>query len=486
MSFDGYNNVKHFAATPGATPTTAEIQTCIDQSAAQGKSVYFPPGTYDITTGLLLPSKTVIVGRGRLSVLRAIDACGVMLRNADFTAGNDDIRIEDITLDHNKDARTGYPAGAGIVRFQAATGNACDNLRIRGVEAFATAGAGSTLFISGARRCTIEECHFYKGRKDGITIASGEDIVIQRNIVRDHIDDLVTAWSGARRVSIIDNFCDHTDPPNDSVGQQNAAGGAIALRSAREVEIVGNFCRGGVQGGVVVISGTDVEVVGNLILESGNTSHPNPLGYGTGKGTGVLILCNTAVTSERINVSANVISVPRGHGVNVSNTNSGGTMRDIAISSNQIGFDQQSTSYEGSGVVCLNPSGAVTDLRISGNDIRNARGVGVKVTKSSGGPAPKRIDLQDNRVVDSGLSGSGNQRSGILLDGVSGFLVLNNRAQDTRAGKTQTYGLEVLNQTGKNLVTGNDFSDNINSPRSTPSATTGSTHIEKNLGVDLN
>jgi hypothetical protein len=93
--------------------------------------------------------------------------------------------------------------------------------------------------------------------------------------------------------------------------------------------------------------------------------------------------------------------------------------------------------------------------------------------------------VQDNRVLDSGLSGI--ERPGILLDGVSGFLVTNNRAQDTReTGKTQTYGLQVLNQSGKNLVTGNDFSDNVNSPGSTPSSTVGSTHIEKNLGVDLN
>lgn len=82
------------------------------------------------------------------------------------------------------------------------------------------------------------------------------------------------------------------------------------------------------------------------------------------------------------------------------------------------------------------------------------------------------------------------------MDGQSGLRGRSNRRTTTTGLRTSlpSYagcakwrnGLEVLNQTGKNLVTGNDFSENINSPGCTPSATTGSTHIEKNLGVDLN
>jgi hypothetical protein len=125
------------------------------------------------------------------------------------------------------------------------------------------------------------------------------------------------------------------------------------------------------------------------------------------------------------------------------------------------------------------PVGPVEDVRVTDNHIRQANGSGIFVTGSSN----KRWDVRKNEVIDSGTS-SANQ-PGIVVDGFEGFIVSDNRSQDSRSsGKTQSYGLKLANTSGVNLVTNNDLSGNA-SGAINQSSVNASTHILENLGDDL-
>jgi hypothetical protein len=72
-----------------------------------------------------------------------------------------------------------------------------------------------------------------------------------------------------------------------------------------------------------------------------------------------------------------------------------------------------------------------------------------------------------------------------VIDGFGGFTVNDNRSQDSRStGQTQSYGLQISNTSGVNLVTNNDFFGNA-SGAINQSSVNASTHILQNLGDDL-
>jgi hypothetical protein len=165
---------------------------------------------------------------------------------------------------------------------------------------------------------------------------------------------------------------------------------------------------------------------------------------------------------------------------------------DISLSGNVMWLGdpatvhQVDTSLAGRGVVIeatdysAPPVGPVTDVRVTDNTIRQAKGPGISAKASN----ITRCDIRANTVLDSGRA---TPSPGIEIDGFGGFLVNDNRSQDTRSAgnKTQSHGLAISNASGLNLVTNNDFSENAG-PGISQIPFSPSTHISENLGDDLN
>jgi hypothetical protein len=193
-------------------------------------------------------------------------------------------------------------------------------------------------------------------------------------------------------------------------------------------------------------------------------------------------------------ITDNQIFGPRNDGIVIAAT--AGSISDVVISGNMIAMANpavppiQDTSLPGCGIALIGdlldgPAlGAVTNVRICDNEIRQSKGSGISL-KGNVDNSSARFDVLNNAVFDSGTQrpdGSGSNAPGIVVDHIKGFMVSSNRSQDTRSSKTQTYGLTVDNAAGNNLVHGNDLTDNINS--GVGGAATGYKSAD-NLGVEL-
>jgi hypothetical protein len=322
-------------------------------------------------------------------------------------------------------------------------------------------GSSMAIFISVAHS-TVENCEIHDWGRDGIHVLGGSrDVIVRNNLVRDCNDDhIVTNGKG---VSVIGNAV---------FGKRTGWGGSIVVRGGERIEIVGNLIYGSVRG-VELASGSEISVSKNTILETGNVDAPfgtaedpdvcfeSCPGWGTSQGSGVNVLAGASVTMRNISITGNVISAPRNHGIQVIRQGTQGPrFKDVLISGNQILLDQTASylgTNVGSGIAILSPAsgtdpGATEGVRIRGNDIRGALGPGIKIS----GKNQSRIDIQDNRVLDSGRSSS--KQPGILVDTVDGVLVANNRAQDTRttpSQRTQEYGLTLFSPKGDTTIVGN-------------------------------
>jgi hypothetical protein len=205
----------------------------------------------------------------------------------------------------------------------------------------------------------------------------------------------------------------------------------------------------------------------------------------------VLLVSGNTTGIARLDIADNLIFAPRNHGVLITTNDSAHSISDVSISGNLMWMGdpptvhQPDSSLAGCGVIVEGagdanpPAGPVTDVRVNDNDIRNAKGSGVFVKGSNN----KRWDVRANTVIDSGTSTT--NQPGIVIDGFGGFMVSDNRSQDSRSsGKTQSYGLKLANTSGLNLVTNNDFSGN-GSGAINQSSVNASTHVLQNLGDDL-
>jgi hypothetical protein len=328
----------------------------------------------------------------------------------------------------------------------------------------------------------VQDCHVHDCEQDGIHVGGkSEQFIVQGNFVHDCADDHISL--AGKQISILNNVIN---------ANGGVSGGPIATRGgAEQIQIVGNVCRGGVQGGIVLSASQtaspirDWEIAGNTIVDAGTVDLP----FGVDGKSGVLLTVPAAFPGngtpvaaiERINISGNVIVSPYRHGVALSLGDADGFIGEVAITDNFIYLSN--SAVQGSGVACnLTSVRAGTDVHVVNNDIRGAAGPGISVKKSSTA-APTRWDIQNNRVADSGRVGS--SQPGMLLDGVNGALVTGNRCQDTQAVKTQSYGLQISNSAGNNLIASNDFSGNINNPGISQSSINATTYFRHNLGDDL-
>jgi hypothetical protein len=197
---------------------------------------------------------------------------------------------------------------------------------------------------------------------------------------------------------------------------------------------------------------------------------------------GILISNAQPRTMERISVTDNVILDPVGHGIRIT-SGSSASVRDVHIVGNVISNPRTASGVSpappvSSGVSSITPSGTITDVLVSGNQIRDADGPGLNVS----GPNNKRWDIRDNTVSNSGTASA--SQPGIRISGVSEFTVIGNRSH-AGDGTTQSFGVHIdsADSSGEVLVTNNLLTGNASGAVDPPSGLPGNVHVFENTGA---
>lgn len=154
-----YNVKGYGAAGDGSTDDTSDIQSAIDAAEAVGGTVYFPHGTYKITSALTVDADNVtIAGAGRGSIIKQFTDS-----TNHFTVGNastqrQKICFRDLALTHNVAAPA---AGAGIA--------AQNVLMLEVSRVFTNALSRALNFTDKCYGVSVMDCDFYGNVAAGVT-----------------------------------------------------------------------------------------------------------------------------------------------------------------------------------------------------------------------------------------------------------------------------------------------------------------------------
>lgn len=423
----------------GSTDDTTAIQTALtDVRTAGGGVVYFPPGTYRVTSDLTVGSKTKMLGAGSgASFIRRDSTTGLVaiVKNYNVTAGppitstDTDIEIEGLKIE-----RQGT--------YTASPGWPYDNV----------------IQLRGVTRAAVRDCHILGAAAESVFLEGCTYWEVSGNRVDGFFDvGIAGAWNGALQdgYGVVTN--NRLGVPSDSFSSaiivtqrgcevsnnvmKDCGTNFIEANTADGLVVAGNVARysgsGTVNNSIFVVASTGVAIVGNRI-DKGSIKATY---YSGGEATQ---FC------DELLVSGNVV----GDG-------------DISIA-NSRGFTVVGNRVI-RGVVVVSPpaTGTATDGLIHGNSQGHAQTRGFWLT----GTNVKRVRLTDNVARNNNQSaGAGDAGSGLLVDGCDEVQVVGNRAYDGQAVKTQQYGLYV--NAGTNLIDrDNDFRGNGTGERATFSGT---------------
>ena len=107
-------SVKMYGAAGNGTAD--DSQAFREAMANGGRTVYIPPGTYRVS-GIKIPSKTRLMGAGKdITIIKLTDnapATTNVVTNADWKGGNENIIIQDFTVDWNRERPNGLDSIEG-------------------------------------------------------------------------------------------------------------------------------------------------------------------------------------------------------------------------------------------------------------------------------------------------------------------------------------------------------------------------------------
>lgn len=173
-------NVKHYGATGnGTTNDSAAIQAAIDAAeAAAGGTVYFPPGTYKITSGLTVEAAGVrLVGAGRMAsvISSSLSAGGKMLTLGDGTNVLTHIEVRDLGFTGSANANYGVWLNTNATRYS------LRDLRVTGCTGTPGAAIGMDTGGSNAHHSgLIERCEL-SSNDTGIEVRERSQLTIIRD-----------------------------------------------------------------------------------------------------------------------------------------------------------------------------------------------------------------------------------------------------------------------------------------------------------------
>jgi hypothetical protein len=389
-------NVKAYGATgDGVTDDTAAIQAAC--TAANG--VFFPSGTYKVTSPVTLKSNNFIYGEGASSVI--------------FYTGT---ATSQGALYANSGSNTAYVENLVV-----------QNLKILGNVS--TAGFSEFIHLvafHGVRNCLIDSCEIVGFRGDGIIIGSGDvagqerhnvDVTISNCYIDGVNNDNRNGISviDGNGVSIENNYftrCTRSNMP----GAIDIEPDANVYHVIQNISIRNNRiydCRGAVGAiGVFLPIQTFTTTPNGFVIEGNYINNPNPpndnhygifFEFGNPFATPTPIPPITDATPNLgVRILNNYVKLPTtgpGRGIVVWNLN------DTIISGNQ--FVGGSTSLIGYA------NTAVFDLALTNNSFRSVNGAGNYAISIN---TAQRLTIENNTFIDCGAT-SGAARGAVEFVG---------------------------------------------------------------------
>jgi hypothetical protein len=396
-------NVKAYGATgDGVTDDTAAVQAAC--TAANG--VFFPSGTYKVTSPITLKSNNMVFGEGASSVILYTGTAtsqGALYANS----GSASTYVENLVV---------------------------QNLKILGTVA--TAGFSEFIHLisfSGVRNCLIDNCEVVGFRGDGIYIGSGDVALQERHNIDVTISNcFIDGVNNDNRngISVIDGNGVAIENNYLTRCTRSNMPGAIDIEpDANNYHIIQNIsirnnriydCRGGV-GAITIFLGIQTYSTppNGFLVEGNYIDTPNPPGdstygiffeFGNPFASPTPIPPITEATHNLgIRILNNYVKLPNtgpGRAFTVWNLN------DTIIDGNQF--------VGGSASLIGFPNTAVFDLALTNNSFRNVNGTDDYAVSINNG---QRLTIQGNTFTDCGAV-SGAARGAIQFTGND--MLLNN------------------------------------------------------------
>lgn len=434
-------DVRAFGAVgDGVTDDTTAIQNALNAVPAGGGTVYFPPGTYLISSALAASvSGTTVLGAGWgasiiLGSVNQADAAILRWGGAAPAANLSNMAVLNIQL--KGQWSTGSP---GLLAHPSSGGHTIDHVMVSGCRFFNTSQGVCTgvLFLQPGDNdlwCVdnyLENC-------GGFQFSACNDVVVSRNHGRNIFDVFISIGANgstrAARAVIADNKM-----YRDS--QANPQGGSIEVGGADDVTVSGNVVIGAYGPGINCWNQTGTQypshlaITGNICAQNGNNA--------ASVGGGIRVLGGYDVT-----ISGNTCYNNNGDGIAVQNdgtqicthvTITGNTCTNNGVAGGQVArgiYVSTTTNGIVSGNVCEDDRGASAVMAY-----------GVYVDAGGGDAHTKNIRITGNvagGAVTQDYHINTNAVGPIYLEGNTGrydtnpIATINNTGTVTISGAAQT------------------------------------------------
>ena len=423
-------SVRDFGAVgDGTQDDTASIIAAI--TAAAGKSLYLPRGTYIVTATTaryqILPvyANTTIYGDGPQTIIKVKSSSGSY--STLFYPGSN-CSFHDLTIDQNSTGNPQISSADAIAhpRFLIALDNTASNLSVDHVT-FKDINSINTIYTAGSNANITN--NFFLGIGGGA-----------------YAHDHSTLYIAGEYATIANNFF------QASARQANGAGAAIETHGGH-MSVTGNVIYN-MNGGMNITGAThtdsmDITVTGNSIyggISGISLWGVQYAGHTTGWGLDGVVVANNVIQISNL---ANVGTIGVFMGITINYTDDL-PIRNILIKGNSITFDLDDGSNPPlngvtSGIHYWDNPGMTTafdNVVIDGNSIVNCPLYAIRWSA-----AGKNLTIQNNQIINPGSSlvtTGTNSNVGIFFNNVhpiSNLRVLNNNITDNLATTRMVNGI---------------------------------------------
>lgn len=433
-------SVKDFGATgDGSTNDAAAISAAL--TAASGKELYFPPGTYVIGSQLTVPSKTRLRGAGH--------GASVIKLSASFPAATG--AIVNATQSGTVDAY--YDSDIEFI-----------GLRFDG-NSNASRSENFLTFLK-VKDCLVEDCEFVNHTYICVAILASQNVRVTGCVFRGNgrpkpsTTSAPCVWTDTsvlgtpkdiqveHNTFVSNNWsCAYFMPFGGSFSFNycigNGESGVFTNQHGQYLRYIGNHIDGQVRSN---ISASGIETGGSYLLIAGN----HIIGCGN-DGISLTDTENVVVSNNQIfNNGQETSYFTNGSGVSVITYSSSPTPNHIRVHGNRIG-DRQSTKTQAYGFILSGSGGAVNQVAIHDNDFTEQRIGSYLIPPASWTTAT--CFLYNNYLVDGtfdpgsggGGGGGGGTVTSVSADGGTTGLTFSGSPITTTGTLTMSGTLAVAN-----------------------------------------
>jgi parallel beta-helix repeat protein len=421
-------SVKDFGAVgDGVTDDTAAIQAAVE-SLATGSTLYFPDGTYLVSSAVLLSgsaqNKTGLTFSGNSAVIQL--AAAISNQNVAEIVSGTNYKVCGLTFKGNKGTVTTPGTDSSYRYFNglyvgAVAGKTLTNVAISGCRFTNCAYDGLMLgsgpvqpgnILPGVDNVTILGCQFDLNEV-GLSGGAYRKVTISDNAFIDNDIYGVLADSTCGDVSISGN----TIKTGTTLGATNAG---IFVYAASQIAIIGNSVEGGKVGVLISTGASDFTISGNTVSNCATS--------------GIVV-----TNSTRGVISGNAVASAAQYGIAIQSSSS-----QVSINANSV----RSCGFDG---IYLS---ATSSSMLQGNECVSNNGSGIYSLGSSS------CSLVANLCLNNNVNNASSTSSGIRLGNTTAFSIVSNRCFDSNGSPLQNYGLLEEGSTNQNSYVSNNFSTN--------------------------